>query len=198
MNRFLKHWRRSACDEAFRARVVNYADDFVILSRGRAAAALEWTDRVMTRLGLTLIQTKTPPCDARKEQFDFLGYSFGVHVFRQTGRRYLGASPSKKSVQRLKDKVGAMLVPGNVGRWEEVRKGLNRLLHGWGAYFSPGSHYAADRGIEAHVYDRGGGETAAGGIGRAAGRNQRRKESNRGPPPRRELRLSGVRLPTSA
>ena len=154
MNRFLKHWRGSGCDEAFRARVVNYADDFVILSRGRAAEALAWTDRVMTRLGLTLNRTKTRLCDARKEPFDFLGYGFGVHIFRQTGRRYLGASPSKKSVQRLKDKVGAMLVPGNVGRWEEVRNRLNRLLRGWGGYFSPGSHYAADRVIEAHVYDR--------------------------------------------
>jgi RNA-directed DNA polymerase len=154
MNRFLKHWRGSACDEAFRARVVNYADDFVILSRGRAAEALAWTDRVMTRLGLTLNRTKTRLCDARKEPFDFLGYGFGVHVFRQTGRRYLGASPSKKSVQRLKDKVGAMLVPGNVGCWEEVRNRLNRLLRGWGGYFSPGSHYAADSVIEAHVYDR--------------------------------------------
>ena len=130
------------------------ATRLVILSRGRAAEALAWTDRVMTRLGLTLNRTKTRLCDARKEQFDFLGYSFGVHIFRQTGRRYLGASPSKKSVQRLKDKVGAMLVPGNVGRWEEVRNGLNRLLRGWGGYFSPGSHYAADRVIEAHVYDR--------------------------------------------
>src|SRR5580704_9670182 len=33
MNRFLKHWRLTARGEAFRARVVNYADDFVILSR---------------------------------------------------------------------------------------------------------------------------------------------------------------------
>jgi RNA-directed DNA polymerase len=65
-----------------------------------------------------------------------------------------GPVPLKKSVQRLKDEVGAMLVPGNVGRWEEVRKRLNRLLRGWGGYFSPGSHYAADRVIEAHVYDR--------------------------------------------
>ena len=40
MNRFLKHWRRSGCGEAFRAHVVSYADDFVILSRGRAAEAL--------------------------------------------------------------------------------------------------------------------------------------------------------------
>jgi len=108
----------------------------------------------MTRLGLTVNRTKTRLCDAWKEQFDSLGYSFGVHIFRQTGRRCLGASPSKKSVQRLKDKVSAMLVPGNVGRWEEARQRLNRLLRGWGGYFSPGSHYVADGVIDAHVYDR--------------------------------------------
>jgi RNA-directed DNA polymerase len=40
MSRFLKHWRLTGCGEAFRARVVSYADDFVILSRGRATEAL--------------------------------------------------------------------------------------------------------------------------------------------------------------
>jgi RNA-directed DNA polymerase len=40
MNRFLKHWRTTERGEAFRAAIVNYADDFVILSRGRAAEAL--------------------------------------------------------------------------------------------------------------------------------------------------------------
>ena len=39
-------------------------------------------------------------------------------------------------------------------RWEEVRKRLNRLLRGWGGYFSPGSHYVADGVIDAPVYDR--------------------------------------------
>jgi len=154
MNRFLKHWRNSGRGEAFRARIINYADDFVILSQGHAAAALDWTDAVMTRLGLTLNRTKTKLCDARKDRFDFLGYSFGPHVFRQTGRRFMGASPSRKSVQRLKDKVSAMLVPGEKGGWEKVGMALNRLLGGWGSYFSPGSHYVADRAIEAHVYDR--------------------------------------------
>jgi RNA-directed DNA polymerase len=43
MNRFLKYWRLTGRGEAFRARVVAYADDFVILSRGRAAEALAWT-----------------------------------------------------------------------------------------------------------------------------------------------------------
>jgi RNA-directed DNA polymerase len=59
MNRFLKYWRQTGRGETFRAHVINYADDFVILSRGHAAEALAWTDRVMTRLGLTLNRTKT-------------------------------------------------------------------------------------------------------------------------------------------
>jgi RNA-directed DNA polymerase len=40
MNRFLKHWRLSGRREAFRAHVISYADDFVILSRGHAEEAL--------------------------------------------------------------------------------------------------------------------------------------------------------------
>ncbi|WP_271610672.1 reverse transcriptase domain-containing protein [Bradyrhizobium sp. CCBAU 21359] len=35
MNRFLKHWR-SGCGDAFQAHVISYADDFVIVRRGRA------------------------------------------------------------------------------------------------------------------------------------------------------------------
>jgi RNA-directed DNA polymerase len=176
MNRFLKHWRRTGRGEAWKAHVINYADDFVspadafrdisplrglILSRGHADEALAWTDRTMTRLGLTLNRTKTRLCEARTDQFDFLGdrareggYSFGLHRFRQTGRRFMGASPSPKSVQRLKEKVGAILVPGNMGQWKDVRDTLNRLLRGWCGYFSPGSHYVADRAIEAYTYDR--------------------------------------------
>ena len=154
MNRFLKYWRQSGKGEAWDAHIINYADDFVILSRGYAAEALAWTDRVMTRLGLTLNRTKTRLCDARTERFDFLGYSFGPHCHRQQGRWFIGASPSNKSVQRLKDKVGAVLVPGNKGPWGEVRDTLNRLLRGWCGYFSPGTHYVTDRVVEAHLYDR--------------------------------------------
>src|ERR1700760_984211 len=117
MNRFLKYWRQTGRGEAWKAHIINYADDFVILSCGHAAEALEWTDRTMTRLGLSLNRTKTRLCEARTERFDFLGYSFGLHRFRQTGRRFIGASPSAKSVQRLKEKVGDILVPGNMGTW---------------------------------------------------------------------------------
>src|SRR4029453_6687849 len=47
MNRFLKPWRKTRRGELFRARVLSYADDLVILSRGHAAEALAWTRTVM-------------------------------------------------------------------------------------------------------------------------------------------------------
>jgi RNA-directed DNA polymerase len=154
MNRFLKHWRLSGCGEAFRAHVVSYADDFVILSRGRAAEALAWTKAVMTKLGLTLNEAKTSLRNARQERFDFLGYSFGPHWFKANGKRYLGASPSKKSVQRLKTKVHDLLVPTNLDPWEEVCDTLNRSLRGWSNYFCYGTRGAAFRSIDHYVTER--------------------------------------------
>jgi RNA-directed DNA polymerase len=59
MNRFLKYWQITGRSKAFCAHVVTYADDFVILSRGHAAEALDWRRSVMTRLGLTLDKAKT-------------------------------------------------------------------------------------------------------------------------------------------
>ena len=73
---------------------------------------------------------------------------------RPGGKRYLGYSPSKKSIGRIKDKVGDLLVPGNLGAWTDVRDRLNRLLRGWMGYFSHGTLSAAYRDVEGHVYDR--------------------------------------------
>jgi RNA-directed DNA polymerase len=154
MNRFLKHWRITGKGKAFRAQVVTYADDFVILSRGHAAEALDWTRSVMTRLGLTLNEAKTSVKAARKESFHFLGYTFGPHRYKPDGHWYLGASPSKKSRQRVKQKVGDLLMPGNTGRWEEVRDRLNQILRGWSAYFSYGSRATAYREVNNYVSDR--------------------------------------------
>jgi RNA-directed DNA polymerase len=154
MNRFLKHWRLTGRGEAFRAHIVSYADDFVILSRGHAEEALTWTKVVMTKLGLTINEAKTSLKDARRECFDFLGYTLGPRHLPNGGRWYLGASPSKKSVQRVKMKIGELLVPSNKGAWEEVRGRLNHILRGWSAYFSYGALASAYEAVDQHVYDR--------------------------------------------
>jgi RNA-directed DNA polymerase len=154
MNRFLKYFRISGCLEAFSARVVSYADDFVILTWGRGPEALNWTRSVMTRLGLQLNEDKTCLKDAREESFDFLGYTFGPHRYKKDGHWYLGASPSKKSIRRLKQKIRVILQPGNMGAWPEVRDRLNRLLTGWSTYFSYGTRLMAYRTVDNYVYER--------------------------------------------
>src|SRR5260370_8779528 len=127
MNRMLKGWRQTKRGEQFRARLVNYADDFVILSRGKAAASLEWTRGVLERLELTLNEKKTSIRNARVERFDFLGYTFGRHYSMRTGQGYIGYSPSKKSVATIKAKVGNLLVPATVGPCEQRRSRPNPI-----------------------------------------------------------------------
>ncbi len=153
MNRFLKYWRITGRGEVFQAQIVNYADDFVILSRRCATEALNWTRSVMPRIGLTLNEAKTSIKQARRERFDFLGYTFGPHRIRKTGRVFIGESPSKKSVARLRQKVGDLLTPSNVSPWPEVRDRLNAVLRGWSSYFSCGDRYQAYRAVDHYVYE---------------------------------------------
>ena len=153
MNRLLKGWRNTKRGEQYDAHIVNYADDFVILSRGKAAEALNWTRQVVTQMGVTLNEAKTSIKQARQESFNFLGYRFGPHRYKKDGHWYLGASPSKKAVARIKEKVGQLLVPSNTGTWEEARNRLNQILRGWSAYFSYGTRAAAYEAVDHYVYE---------------------------------------------
>ncbi|HWJ18414.1 MAG TPA: group II intron reverse transcriptase/maturase [Geobacterales bacterium] len=151
MNRFLRYWAKTDQPRRLRARIVSYADDFVILSRGRAAEALDWTRRAITRLGLTLNEAKTKLKDARRERFEFLGYSFGPHWHQRDGKSYLGASPSPKSVARLRQNVRDHLKTFHNRPWPDIRDGLNAILRGWDGYFCYGTRWTAHRAIDAHV-----------------------------------------------
>ena len=152
MNRFLKFWRITGRGEAFRAAVVAYADDFVILSRGYAAEALSWTRSVMGRIHLTLNEAKTSIKRARTESFDFLGYTFGPHCFKKDGWWYVGESPSKKSLARLRLKAADCLRRHSLAPWPEVRDDLNMILRGWSNYFRYGTTLFAYRAVDNYVY----------------------------------------------
>lgn len=65
----------------------------------------------------------------------------------------MGASPSKKAVARIKEKVGQLLVARNTGTWEEARNRLNQILRGWSAYFSYGTRAAAYDAADNYVYE---------------------------------------------
>jgi RNA-directed DNA polymerase len=151
MNRFLKHWRRQDQGTRFRARLINYADDFVILSRGCAQEAMEWTSGVISGLGLSLNPSKTSIKDSTRERFDFLGYSFGPERHRKTGRRYLAMQPSKRSIAQIKQRIAGLLRPANVAPWAQVVAALNRVIRGWANYFGMGLRWKSYRALDWYV-----------------------------------------------
>jgi len=155
MRRFIAGWRVLGHERRLGARIVNYADDFVICSRGRGEEALAAMRKMMDRLGLTVNEAKTHCCRIPDERFDFLGYSFGRCYSPRTGRAYIGAYPSKRSRQRVCRAVSAWTQP----RWllldaDVVVERINRLLVGWANYFCMGPVDKSYRAIDAHTKTR--------------------------------------------
>jgi len=115
IHRLLKAWKKFDLERKLGARIINYADDSVIVCRGEAEEALAWR-WIVERLGLKLNEGKTCVRDARREHFDFLGYTFGPQVSWK-GERYTGFAPSKKRVKRFKGTLRTVLHPGTMLRW---------------------------------------------------------------------------------
>ena len=79
---------------------------------GSAREALARTQQVMTKLGLTLSEEKTAVQDARREPFEFLGYSFGPHRYHKDGHWYLGRARQRRAYSGSR--------PGSVTSWFPV------------------------------------------------------------------------------
>jgi RNA-directed DNA polymerase len=154
MNRYLKVFRLRGLDRRYGARLINYADDLVVLCRHGATEVLAQTRRWFTQMGLTLNEQKTRVCDGRTEPFTFLGYTFGPLWYRKDGHWYLGAAPAKKAVQRVKGRIRQILRPTNQAPWETVVADLNPVLRGWAHYFSYGTRLMAYRAVDHYVYER--------------------------------------------
>lgn len=154
INRMLRAWRERGLEQKFQGKIIAYADDFVVLSREKAQDAMQWIAWAVSNLGLVLNTEKTKLRDARREMFDFLGYSFGPTRHRKDGHWYLSAQPSKISQARLKAKLRLVLQRGNVAPIEEVTAKVNRILRGWSNYFCHGTRTIAYRAIDNFVYQR--------------------------------------------
>jgi RNA-directed DNA polymerase len=155
MRRFVLGWKKLGHEKRLAARIVNYADDLVICCRGRAEEALAMMRDIMTRLKLTVNETKTRVCKLPEEKFDFLGYTFGRCYSPKTGRAYLGTVPSKKRVIRICEAISEM-----TGRdqtlldQEMVVAKLNRTMIGWANYFCLGTVSKAYRAVDSHACKR--------------------------------------------
>lgn len=154
MNRYLRAFRHAGLDRRYGARLVNDADDFVVLCRQGAAEVLAQTRQWFQQMGLTLNEQKTRRCNGRREPFTFLGYTFGPQYDRKDGHWYLGAAPAKKAVQRIKGRIRQILGSGNQASWGDVVTQLNPVLRGWAASFSYGTRLMAYRAVDQYVAQR--------------------------------------------
>jgi len=155
MRRFVLGWKQRGHEKRLEARIVVYADDFVILCRGTAALAMEQMRKIMTALKLTVNEKKTRIARVPEESFDFLGYTIGQCYSHRNGRAFIGTRPSAKGVRAICAEISEMT------RSETYRKPateivgeINRKLRGWGNYFSLGEVSRAYRVVDNHTRHR--------------------------------------------
>ncbi len=149
------------------AKLVRYADDFVILARYIDGSITRWAEYTLEDwMGLTLSQEKTQVVNLRDEgaELDFLGYTFRYVRDRHGGpHRYLNMEVSKASLAREREQLRALInkrqshtpLPELVAR-------VNRHLEGWANYYRFGyprkaflhiNHYVRHR-LSGHLRHR--------------------------------------------
>ena len=152
MRRFVRGWKARGHEKRLDARIINYADDFVICCRGTAEEAMNVMRMMMSKLKLTVNEQKTRLCRLPEETFDFLGYTLGRNYDCRTGESYLGPRPAQKKIDRLCGAITELTERRKAWRdVEELIGRINRKLRGWSNYFRIGTISKAYRNIDSHT-----------------------------------------------
>ncbi len=158
------HWfdtafhRRDGPAQQVGARLVRYADDFVVLLRGEADAARQWIESLLSeRFALRINPQKTRVVELDKaESFDFLGYTFRYDAdLHGRPTRYLNMTPSKRSANKARERIRQLTstrrsfvpIPIIIGH-------IGTFLRGWRGYFSIGYPRATYRDLNSYVVER--------------------------------------------
>ena len=135
-----KVWTGKRVEERMEARLVRYADDFVVLCKGQTERILAGIGGVLGSMGLTLNGEKTRVLDAREESFTFLGFRVLAVKHPRTGRMFALTRPGKKALAQIRAEVKSQTVRGTLALpAEAVIRRLNERIRGWVGYFYYGN-----------------------------------------------------------
>jgi RNA-directed DNA polymerase len=139
------------------ARLVRYADDFVVLAQHQSSRLSDWIEaKLETWMGLEINREKTQVVKLREvgQSLDFLGFTFRFDrsLYKSWKKRYLNVFVSEKSVAREREKLREL----TAGRRScmpiplMIRE-VNRQLTGWGNYFNYGYPRKAFRKVNSFL-----------------------------------------------
>ena len=141
------------------ARLVRYADDFVILARYVDDRICSWVESWLEgrfQLEINRAKTRVVRLDEPGSHLDFLGFTFRYDRDLHGGPwRYLNVFPSKKAVARERAKLREMTGPRMcfMPIWKLIGQINGHLVH-WSRYYRHGYSRQAFRSINAYVRER--------------------------------------------
>ena len=138
------------------AKLVRYADDFVVLARYQGTRLAGWTEtKLEDWMGLEINREKTRVVKLNEEggSLDFLGFTFRYYEdLKGRGWQYLNVSPSAKALKKEREKLHEMTSHRQCHKpIPDLIEELNRHLKGWKNYFDFGYPRQAFREINSYV-----------------------------------------------
>lgn len=145
-----RHWAN--------ARLVRYADDFVVMARYQGYRIDEWLDAKLEGwLGLSINREKTKVVHLdQAESLDFLGFTFRYdRDLYGSDKTYLNVMPSKKSLEKARDAIREKTGSKQCFKpTPKVVEDLNVFLRGWSNYFEFGYPRKAFRDLSHYTRQR--------------------------------------------
>jgi len=140
----------------FKAKMVRYADDFVILChKTKAEPIMENLKLWLGKRGLQLNEKKTRIIEYGKEPLDFLGFRIQQRKSPKTGRNYPHCEPSPRSCQKIREAIREETSWQTQWKEEtEVIESVNRRVQGWINYFHYGNSTNVFSKIEWQMRER--------------------------------------------
>ena len=140
------------------ARLVRYADDFVILAKSIGRRITNFVEEVLEqRMGLKLnrMKTRVLSLKPRGNSLRFLGYVFRNERALKWNGNYLNRLPSPESLKRVRATIKAKTGSNYCFRpVTDTIADLHRMLDGWANYFSIGFCAPAYAAVDSYVQRR--------------------------------------------
>lgn len=148
-------WRVRKVQERYGARLIRYADDFVVTCRRQPEKLMKGIQGVLEGLGLRLNEDKTRIVDARKEPFKFLGFTIQVRKNPKTGKEFPLMRPSPRALEKIRAEIKKTTCRKTLNLpTRDVIQKLNEKVRGWVGYFYYGNCSSDFRTLKGFLDER--------------------------------------------